>query len=594
MDIHNKAPNNHIHSLAEQLIQSRIGQWSHVPGDKTVLRIKFLSKESEIHSDMTQIKYNDINCEKMEEQGAFTSEEKTLTLAALATLEKNTGLRFVEVEEGPAELTFAHYSKFGFYAAMTEEQLDKHKSVEKTFEKYELIKKFGNYNQVNGLIHIDKDNANYKNEKGTAASSGNFSGSIPVWIMSLSLAGKEEFMKTLAHEIGHALGLPHLVLSQQQISGSIMKPHGLKKEKLNQNNNGFGDADILALQNIYPRDNNKPVDLFHQGSVYYDTSYGHASVSPVGCVKFDDGPEDADYHDLNVEIVRLRKGLNKNNIRIELLASAQGIKLTFTDNPDASLTIKERSEALLHPNDGILRFKRIKLANGQTLSIDDQLVQTLKEGKQPQWQAQPLATRRRLTPDTTELARYEFTLTGNQTDSIVKDFKLNNDRLVIPELAGRQLHILAQGETLSPDKRNEKHVIFRQKQWVSLNPKTGRNKMEFALVHFDAQGSRSNVFIDVSQTPLIYEKFYGNKQINDENIFLPKESIQEIYKGLGSLNMEIQPLATEPVTISSNKDIHSLSAAIVSLPPQNEAENLPTNPYLSPAANPHYFAPSLM
>lgn len=380
-------------------------------------------------------------------------------MAVLSAVEQATGLSFTVVEKGPAQLTFGQYEG--------------------------LIKEQYSYHYLDGYADIYSVNPNpydrgYK-DAGVSVESGNFSGPIPIWIRSSAALGPKKFKKNVAHELGHALGLAHLPILQEKTDGSVM----IDGRILNTPNDGFGKADLLAFEEIYSLDKHKPIDLFHTGSVYYAETYGHASVFPVGCGQFGYTVPYSLYTESHKEnqVIRLRKGITKDRVHFELVeGSEQVIKMTFIDNPNASLTIEKLSEPLMHKRDWSLRFKRIKLANGDNLSIDDQLYQTLESGKQPLWQK----GRSLVTPvpksDDFDSSGFDFSPTDNQNISVIKDFRFNVDSLVMPELEGRKLHILEPGEKLSQHNRNKNHVIFRQRKLVSLNPQTNANKLEFVLI----------------------------------------------------------------------------------------------------------------
>ncbi len=576
MEINSKTSDENTRHLADQLIHSRMGQWAHTPGVKTVLKVKFLSQESDIKFDFGENTLSEDELSRFASisgLGAFTSEEERLARMVFDTLEKETGIDFQVVEDGFAHITFAHYSKINKrilpkqdelaeiiegikaieaelaqFTKLTEEQFsqlttderNKYNELKEELDSYIDWGDSGFYDDTEGFVIIGSYNLDLITPYSTVANSGNFVGPIPVWVTSLSILEKNQFISLFAHELGHALGLSHLIDQQQQNGSSVMSKKRLTTEMLptldqNNANNGFGNADLLALKAIYSMDKDKPVDLFHRGEVHYAITDRHDSTSPVGCAKSGETPEDEKRHNNRNEIIRLKKGLTPDNIQITPLksTSTRGIKLAFTDHPNASLTIKERLEPLIHGNDAPLRFKNIKLADGKRLSIDDQLYQTLEEGKPPQWQAGiPLVVGKLLPSETSQLASYEFSLTDNQGAAAVKHFNLNTDKLLIPELAGRQLHILTQGEKLSADQRNEKHVIFRQKNRVSFDQTTKRYKLEFVLTHFDAQGVRSNIFINISQTPEIYNKLYATNELTEENIFLSRNKLKDIYSGL--------------------------------------------------------------
>ncbi len=574
MEINNKTSDEHTRHLADQLIHSRMGQWAHTPGVKTVLKVKFLSQESDMNIDSSEYLFDyGVSSQEVSGLGAFTPEEEGLAREALDTLEKEIGIDFLVVEDDSAHITFGHFSEAKYrapfpdnmlaqiienikeitdelalferriqdqFAQLTTDEMEEYNNLKALLAENISYRDFGRQHIAAGLALSSVANRDLENKDSTVVSRGNIVGRVPVWIQSLSIIGEDQFRSVFAHELGHALGLDHLADMQQQNNSSIMSKTTLKGEKLTifntfNRNNGFGNADLLALKAIYSMDKDKPVDLFHRGEVHYAITDGHASASPVGGAKSGETPEDKKRHNNRNEIIRLEKGLTPDNIQITPLKSAsmQGIKLTFTDHPNASLTIKERLEPLIHGNNAPLRFKNIKLADGKRLSIDNQLYETLEEGKSPQWQAGiPLMTGELLPSETSQLASYEFSLTDNQGDAAVKHFNLNTDKLLIPELAGRQLHILTKGEKLSPDQRNEKHFIFRQKNRVSFDQKTKRYKLEFVLTHFDAQGSRSNIFINISQTPEIYNKLYATNELTEENIFLSRNKLKDIYSGL--------------------------------------------------------------
>ncbi|WP_145557554.1 zinc metalloprotease [Yersinia aldovae] len=550
MNINNPNPDNHTHPLANQLVRNRLGQWPHTPGTETTLTVKFLSAGKDPMNIWPEV----------ENPGPFTSEEIRLTKAALKTIEETINLRFIFVEEGPAQITFGQF-----------QQLTKKQT------RFSSLSGYADLYSANPSLH----GSDYKND-GTTINSGDFSGPIPVWIRSSAALGIENFQKNIAHELGHALGLAHLPPSQTNIDGSIMGGTMLREGAFNQPNNGFGDADLLALREIYSADQNKPVDLYHRGAVYYDESYGHASVTPAGSAQF--GTKNVNKEN---QVIRLRKGITPNNLRVELQTSTQAIKLIFTDNPDASLIINPLSEPLIPNGDMDSRFKRIRLANKQTLLIDDQLYHTLKTGRQPQWQEAPsLAKQTQLQPDShAGLSGYEFSLTDNQKISVINNFSFKNDRLALPELKGRKLHILEKGNKHPLSLRNENHVIFRQRELISLNTEYNLSKMEFVLINFDNKGSPSKVFINVDLGGEFPGELYM-RLLRQGHFFLKREELQEIYAGLGDLNMEIQEPVTQLVILLPSDDIQALSTAISSFPPpQSEAQSLLTDQLVALTSN---------
>lgn len=101
MNINNPNPDNHTHPLANQLVRNRLGQWPHTPGTETTLTVKFLAAGKDPMNIWPEV----------ENPGPFTSEEIHLTKAALKTIEETTNLRFIFVEEGPAQITFGQFQQ---------------------------------------------------------------------------------------------------------------------------------------------------------------------------------------------------------------------------------------------------------------------------------------------------------------------------------------------------------------------------------------------------------------------------------------------------------------------------------------------------